>query len=62
MTERDLEAMSFLYPHSDRETVNSILRNNIQLSDLEYYRNILSLLEVDKAAPSATCRAAVPRT
>ena len=53
MSEMDLQAMSFLYPHSDTETVNSILRNNIQLSDLDYYRNILSLLEVDKG--SAYC-------
>ena len=48
MTEMDLKALSFLYPLSDTEKVNSILRNNIQLSDLAYYRNILSLLEVDR--------------
>ncbi len=48
MTLMDLKAMSFLFPHSDTDTVNSILRNNIQLSDLEYYKNILSLMEVKK--------------
>ena len=53
MTEKDLEAMTFLYPLSDTETVNSILRNNIQLSDLEYYKKILSQMKVDKG--SAYC-------
>jgi nanoRNase/pAp phosphatase (c-di-AMP/oligoRNAs hydrolase) len=44
MTEMDLSALSFLFPHSDLEMVNSILRNNIQLSDLDYYKNILDNL------------------
>ncbi len=41
----DLKALSFLYPHSDTEKVNSILRNNIQLSDLDYFRSLLQDLK-----------------
>ena len=48
MTEMDLKALSFLYPFSDKSLVNNILRNNIQLTDLDYYRNLLSNLEVYK--------------
>jgi len=46
MTEMDLKALSFLYPYSDKSLVNNILRNNIQLTDLDYYRKLLSRLEV----------------
>jgi nanoRNase/pAp phosphatase (c-di-AMP/oligoRNAs hydrolase) len=48
MTEMDLAALSFLYPLSDKGLVNNILRNNIQLTDLDYYRKLLSNLEVSK--------------
>ncbi len=48
MTEKDLRALSFLYPFSDKDLVNSILRNNIQLSDLEYYKKLLENLMVYK--------------
>ncbi|MDC7233184.1 MAG: DHH family phosphoesterase, partial [Spirochaetales bacterium] len=44
MTGKDLSALSFLFPFSDLELVNSILRNNIQLSDLAYYRQVLENL------------------
>jgi len=48
MTEMDLAALSFLYPYSDKAVVNNILRNNIQLTDLDYYRSLLRNLEVLK--------------
>ncbi len=48
MTEMDLKALSFIYPYSDRELVNSILRNNIQLTDLDYYKKLLENLLVYK--------------
>lgn len=48
MTEMDLAALSFLYPYSDKNLVNNILRNNIQLTDLNYYRSLLTNLEVFK--------------
>ncbi|MBF9014745.1 MULTISPECIES: bifunctional oligoribonuclease/PAP phosphatase NrnA [unclassified Oceanispirochaeta] len=48
MTEMDLKALTFLFPYSDLDLVNLILRNNIQLSDLDFYRKVLESLMVYK--------------
>ena len=48
MTEMDLAALSFLFPYSDKSLVKNILRNNIQLTDLDYYRKLLNNLIVYK--------------
>jgi nanoRNase/pAp phosphatase (c-di-AMP/oligoRNAs hydrolase) len=48
MTEMDLAALTYLFPYSDKGLVNNILRNNIQLTDLDYYRKLLANLVVSK--------------
>lgn len=45
VTERDIEAFHYLYKFSDNNRVNSILRNNIQLSDFSYFNQAINTLE-----------------
>lgn len=45
VTERDIEAYHYLYKYSDNNTVNSILRNNIQLSDFTFFNKAISNLK-----------------
>lgn len=53
VTERDIEAYHYLYKFSDNNTVNSILRNNIQLSDFDYFNKAINNL--NKNEKTAWC-------
>ena len=41
MTEMDLDAFKHLFSYADKNVVNDILRNNIQLSDLKYFQSVI---------------------
>lgn len=45
VTENDIEAYHFLYKYADNSTVNSLLRNNIQLSDFAYFSDTIKNLQ-----------------
>lgn len=49
VTENDIEAYHYLYKYADNAIVNSILRNNIQLSDFEYFSKSIKELKTNKS-------------
>ena len=48
VTEMDLDALRFLFHYADRELVNDILRNNIQLSDLSFFQTVIEACRFNK--------------
>lgn len=44
VTERDIEAYHYLYKYSNNSVVNSILRNNIQVSDFNHFKQAIDNL------------------
>ncbi|OQY35989.1 MAG: hypothetical protein B6229_10935 [Spirochaetaceae bacterium 4572_7] len=45
VTQNDINAYNYLYKYADNNIVNSLLRNNIQLSDLSYFSQAISNLK-----------------
>ncbi len=45
VTKEDMESYQYLFDYADNETVNSMLRNNIQLSDLAFFNKTISNLQ-----------------
>lgn len=48
VTEKDLSAFCYLYRFADNSMVNSLLRNNIQLSDFKYFNHAITSLHRKK--------------
>ncbi len=48
MTEMDLDAFQHLFRYADKNVVNDILRNNIQLSDLKYFQSVIQEIRYHK--------------
>ncbi len=43
----DLAALTFIFPYSRKEEVSILLRNNLQLNDLDHYRELIKNLVVE---------------
>ncbi len=49
VTEDDIEAYHYLYKFADNILVNSILRNNIELSDFKFFSESIKNLKIEKS-------------
>lgn len=49
VTNKDIDAFHYLYNYAENDLVNSLLRNNIQLSDFKFFNQTISALNTYKS-------------